>query len=72
VTGDCHARFRGSPGVQFPRATRLRDLTGAGFRLLDLVEPEWPDSNENIWGGWSKLRGTLIPGTAVFVTSLPG
>ena len=22
VTGDCHAPFRGSPGVQFPRATR--------------------------------------------------
>ena len=24
VTGDCHAPFRGSPGVRFPRATRLR------------------------------------------------
>ena len=23
VTGDCHAPFRGSPGVQVPRATRL-------------------------------------------------
>src|SRR3954447_18112750 len=22
VTGDCHARFCGSPGVRFPRATR--------------------------------------------------
>src|SRR5674476_1404903 len=24
VTGDCHAPFRGSPGVKFPGATRLR------------------------------------------------
>ena len=48
----------------------VRELTGAGFRLLDLVEPEWPDSNENTWGGWSKLRGALLPGTAVFVTEL--
>jgi len=23
VTGDCHAGIRGSPGVRFPRATRL-------------------------------------------------
>jgi SAM-dependent methyltransferase len=49
----------------------VRELTGAGFRLLDLVEPEWPDWNENTWGGWSRLRGELIPGTAVFVTTLP-
>ena len=26
VTGDCHAPFRGSPGVRFPRATRLSSL----------------------------------------------
>ena len=30
VTGDCHAGIRGSPGVRFPRATRLRALRGAG------------------------------------------
>jgi len=46
----------------------VRELTGAGFRLLDVVEPEWPDANESTWGGWSRLRGTVIPGTAVFVT----
>ena len=34
VTGDCHAPFRGSPGVRFPRATRLR------VRHLD--DPEFP------------------------------
>jgi len=46
---------------------RVRELTAAGLRLLDLVEPEWPDENTQVWGGWSPLRGTLIPGTAIFV-----
>lgn len=46
---------------------RVRDLVAAGFRLLDLVEPEWPKDNRQEWGGWSPLRGRLIPGTAVFV-----
>jgi len=49
---------------------RVRDLVGAGFRLLDLIEPEWPDGLETTWGGWSPLRGRLLPGTAIFVTQL--
>jgi SAM-dependent methyltransferase len=46
---------------------RVRDVVGAGFRLVDLVEPEWPSWNTQEWGGWSPLRGNLIPGTAIFV-----
>ena len=46
---------------------RVRELTAAGLHLVDLVEPEWPDENTQVWGGWSPLRGTLIPGTAIFV-----
>lgn len=46
---------------------RVRDVVAAGFRLVDLVEPEWPDENTQEWGGWSPLRGYLIPGTAIFV-----
>ena len=46
---------------------RVRDVVSAGFRLLDVVEPEWPEWNEQEWGGWSPLRGRLIPGTAIFV-----
>jgi SAM-dependent methyltransferase len=46
---------------------RVRELTAAGLRLVDLVEPEWPDENQQVWGGWSPLRGALIPGTAIFV-----
>lgn len=42
-------------------------LVAGGFRLLDLVEPEWPEWNRQEWGGWSPLRGRLVPGTAIFV-----
>lgn len=49
---------------------RVRDLAAAGFVLLDLVEPEWPDDHDQVWGGWSPLRGRLLPGTAVFVARL--
>ncbi|MFE5327080.1 class I SAM-dependent methyltransferase [Embleya sp. NPDC056575] len=46
---------------------RVREVVGAGFHLLDIVEPEWPDDLDSTWGGWSPLRGRLIPGTAIFV-----
>ncbi|MDN3055592.1 methyltransferase domain-containing protein [Streptomyces sp. SRF1] len=46
---------------------RVRDVVAGGFRLVDLVEPEWPAWNHQEWGGWSPLRGNLIPGTAIFV-----
>jgi SAM-dependent methyltransferase len=46
---------------------RVREITAAGLRLVDLVEPEWPPSNTVTWGAWSPLRGAAIPGTAVYV-----
>jgi SAM-dependent methyltransferase len=46
---------------------RVRELVAAGLVLVDLVEPEWPERNSASWGGWSPLRGRLIPGTAIFV-----
>ncbi|MBV1852374.1 class I SAM-dependent methyltransferase [Catellatospora tritici] len=49
----------------------VRLLAGAGLVLDDLVEPEWPEHNDQVWGGWSPLRGRLIPGTAVFVAHRP-
>jgi SAM-dependent methyltransferase len=49
---------------------RIRELVGAGFVLDDLVEPEWPDGHEQSWGGWSSLRGRLLPGTAIFCCRL--
>jgi SAM-dependent methyltransferase len=45
----------------------VREITGAGLTLTELVEPEWPDWNTQEWGGWSPLRGRLLPGTAIFV-----
>ncbi|RKN50699.1 class I SAM-dependent methyltransferase [Micromonospora endolithica] len=50
---------------------RIRELVGAGFRLTDLVEPEWPAGHEGVWGQWSPLRGRLFPGTAIFVCDRP-
>lgn len=50
---------------------RIRELVGAGFVLDDLVEPEWPDGHEQLWGQWSPLRGRLFPGTAIFVSHKP-
>ncbi|GIJ23965.1 class I SAM-dependent methyltransferase [Micromonospora lutea] len=50
---------------------RVRELVSAGFRLMDLVEPEWPEGHEGIWGQWSPLRGRLFPGTAIFVAEKP-
>ena len=49
---------------------RIRSLVGAGFTVLDLVEPEWPDTLQEPWGAWSPLRGRLIPGTTIFVCRL--
>lgn len=50
---------------------RVRELVAAGLVLVDLVEPEWPASTAETWGGWSPLRGRLIPGTLVVVAIKP-
>ncbi|HEX5740631.1 MAG TPA: class I SAM-dependent methyltransferase [Pilimelia sp.] len=50
---------------------RVRELVGAGLTLVDLVEPEWPDDHDGVWGQWSPLRGRLFPGTAIFVSEKP-
>jgi SAM-dependent methyltransferase len=50
---------------------RVRELAAAGFVLEDLVEPEWPEGHDETWGGWSPLRGALVPGTAIFCSRRP-
>jgi len=45
-------------------------LAGAGFRITTLLEPEWPEDHERLWGGWSAVRGRLTPGTAIFGADL--
>jgi SAM-dependent methyltransferase len=49
---------------------RVRELVAAGFRLVDLVEPEWPPGLADEWGQWSPLRGAILPGTAIYVCEL--
>ena len=49
----------------------VRAVHGAGLVLLDLVEPPWPEGLERTWGGWSPLRGRMVPGTAILVAERP-
>ena len=44
----------------------VRALNATGLRLMDLIEPEWPEGHTRTWGQWSPLRGKLFPGTAIF------
>lgn len=50
---------------------RIREITAAGLRLVDLVEPEWPPGHTQKWGQWSPLRGAILPGTAIYVCAVP-
>jgi SAM-dependent methyltransferase len=50
---------------------RVREVVAAGFRLVDIVEPEWPADLTEEWGQWSPLRGRILPGTAIYVCDLP-
>jgi ubiquinone/menaquinone biosynthesis C-methylase UbiE len=45
-------------------------LAGAGFRITALLEPQWPTDHDRVWGGWSRTRGVLTPGTAIFAATL--
>ena len=47
-------------------------LAGNGFRITRLLEPEWPEGHDRVWGGWSGTRGRFIPGTAIFAAELSG
>jgi SAM-dependent methyltransferase len=49
----------------------VRAVAGAGLVLRDLVEPEWPDGLDRVWGGWGPVRGRVVPGTAIFVADRP-
>jgi SAM-dependent methyltransferase len=45
-------------------------LSGHGFSLEQLVEPEWPAGHDRVWGGWSRPPGAITPGTAIFYALL--
>lgn len=50
---------------------RVREIAAAGFRLVEVVEPEWPAGHTQEWGQWSPLRGAILPGTAIYVCERP-
>lgn len=49
----------------------VRSVIGAGLVLTDLQELTWPSGTVREWGGWSPLRGRMIPGTAVILARAP-
>jgi len=50
----------------------LEALRAGGFTLEALVEPPWPPDNAQVWGGWSPLRGRLLPGTLILAARREG
>jgi SAM-dependent methyltransferase len=50
---------------------RVAEVVEAGLTLTALRELPWPERNRQVWGGWSPLRGELIPGTVVIVADKP-
>ena len=51
---------------------RVREIVAAGFRLVDVVEPEWPAGLTDEWEQWSPLLGAIFPETSIYVCELPG
>jgi SAM-dependent methyltransferase len=51
---------------------RVAEINAAGFRLVALIEPEWPTELTDEWGQWSPTRGAILPGTAIYVCELAG
>ncbi len=45
-------------------------MAAAGFRITTLLEPEWPEGHDRVWGGWGPERGRLVPGTAILAATL--
>lgn len=48
----------------------VQALTGAGFLLERVIEPEWPEHLTQTWGQWSPLRGRIFPGSVIFSATL--
>ena len=66
MPGGC--RSAAVPSTHRTMGDRDREIVAAGFVLLDVIEPEWPDDFAGTWGQWSPERGEMFPGTAIFVS----
>ena len=69
VTGDCHAGICGSPGVRFPRATRLREAQSSASARRD-AQPVVPWLSEQVDRVLPASRATRFSGPAPASTSL--
>lgn len=61
-----HAEFH------HPLGEQVDALVHAGLVIEQLLEPEWPEWNDQTWNGWSPLRGQYLPGTVIMATHKPG
>lgn len=50
---------------------RIGDAVATGLVIEAVRELPWRPTNDSTWGGWSPLRGGLIPGTMVLVARRP-
>ncbi|HZK05153.1 MAG TPA: class I SAM-dependent methyltransferase [Actinomycetaceae bacterium] len=46
-------------------------LTGAGFVIDRMLEPQWIQGNHHVWGSWSAARAPYVPGTLIVSSHLP-
>ena len=53
-----------------PPAQAIASLQAYVSHLRRLLEPEWPEGHDRVWGGWSAIRGRHTPGTAIFAADL--
>jgi SAM-dependent methyltransferase len=60
--------------VEFHRTLgdHVADVVRAGLAIERVLEPEWPVGHDGVWGGWSPLRGEILPGTLIVVATKPG
>ncbi|MDR1294407.1 MAG: class I SAM-dependent methyltransferase [Bifidobacteriaceae bacterium] len=59
--------------AEFPHtvADHINSLTGAGFTIDHVAEPQPVPSEALRWGAWSPERGAHIPGTLIVSTHFP-
>lgn len=50
---------------------RVAEVVAAGLVIEAIRELPWKAGNDQTWGGWSPLRGGLVPGTLLVVARRP-
>ena len=50
---------------------RIAEAIAAGLVIESVRELPWKEATTEVWGGWSPMRGRLIPGTLLLVARRP-